>query len=122
MTETTLHIIDSSKYFKGIINVLKKETKENKNVIYITTNKPYKYLIATLKNNKINTNNLLFIDCISKHIGEDTKNKGKKCIFIEGPESLTTMSIAINEIIKGLSGKKVLLLDSLSVLLIYNNA
>lgn len=41
---------------------------------------------------------------------------------MESPQSLTYIGIAINESVKRLSGEKVLLLDSLSTLLIYNDA
>jgi hypothetical protein len=44
------------------------------------------------------------------------------CVFIESPQNLTSISIAISEAVKGLEGKKVLFLDSLSVMLIYNDA
>ena len=119
MVKAVLKILKAENYFRDILEILKKETK-TKRVIYVTTNKPYSHISNLLKENKISENNLFFIDCISKKVLpkiEETTN----CIYLESPQLLTGISIAINESIKGIKGEKILLLDSLSVLMLYNN-
>jgi len=120
MAKVILNILDSESYFNGIIKIIKKN--RNKNIIYVTTNKPYSFIENILKKNKINTNKILFIDCISKQIKEKTDKEPENCVFISSPQNLTEISIAVNESIKNIKGDKVMLLDSLSILLIYNDA
>ena len=119
MTITQLFIIKPEKYVEGLIKILKEVTK-NKNLIYITTNRPYSHLIKMLKEHKIQTDKIFFIDCISKHVG--IEEKAANCIIVESPQNLTAIGIAINESAKHISGKKSLLVDSLSALLLYNDA
>ena len=120
MSKTVLYVIDSGKFFDGVTRVLKKQSKKA-NVIYVTTNKPYDNLINSLEEKKIDTDNIFFIDCISKEVGVDPEDVGN-CIYLDSPKSLTSMSIAIKESIENIDGEKTLILDSLSTLLIYNDA
>ena len=121
MAKVILNIMDPNKYFDGIVKILKKNPSQ-KNVIYVTTNKPYATIVNSLKSKSIKTENILFIDCISKQIKQDTSKEADNCIYIGSPQNLTAISIAVNESIKSMKGKKMLLLDSLSILLIYNDA
>ncbi len=121
MSEVVLYIIDAEKYFEGLVSILK-NSNAKKEIIYVTTNKPYKNIMDILNKRKIKIKKVFFIDCISRHIGDKLGVEPDNCIFIEGPQNLTTLSIAINEAVKRLSGNKVLLLDSLSTLLLYNDA
>ncbi len=117
---TVLYLLDSEKYLQQLLSILKDIAVAN-GIIYVTTNRPYALLTNTLRKNQISTENMFFIDCISKTIGQ-TLNEGDPCLFVEGPQSLVDLSIAISESVKHLSGEKVLVLDSLSILLIYNDA
>jgi len=119
MARIELHIIAPEKYFKGVLGIIKKQSKSS--LIYVTTNKPYSVLVEDLKKNKINSDKIFFIDCISRHI-QQKENDVHNCVFIDSPSSLTSISIAISDATAHFKGKKVLLLDSLSVLLIYNDA
>ena len=119
-TVTSMFILSAERYFEGIVSILKGLRGES--VIYVTTNKPYSYLIRVLHENGISTDGFFFIDCISQHVGERSSDEEVNCIFLETPSDLTTISIAAHEAVTKLPGDKVLLLDSLSVLLIYNDA
>lgn len=122
LANTILYVIESEKYYEKIVNIFKKDLS-GKTVIYITTNKPYKSMVNLFEKEKIG-NKVFFIDCISKSIlGESVHDdENQNCIFIESPQSLTAISIAINESMKHISGgDRVLFLDSLSTLLIYND-
>jgi hypothetical protein len=78
-------------------------------------------LVSTFAKKGINLNKILFIDCISQQLKEKTKN-ADNCVFINSPQNLTAISIAVNEAIRSISGKRMLFFDSLSILLIYNDA
>jgi len=119
MSKIILNVIKPEKYFEEVSKIIKKQS--SKNIIYITTNKPYSFIVNSFKKNKINTDKIFFIDCISKQIKEKTNDEGN-CVFIQSPQDLTTISIAANEAIKKISGNKILFLDSLSVLLVYNDS
>jgi hypothetical protein len=121
MPKVMLYILDSKKYFESVAKIIRTELK-NKYVIYVTTNKPYSHLVDVFGKLKIETHNIFYIDCISKHMGEKINEKLENVLFIESPQSLTSLSIAVNESIKHFKGKGVLLLDSLSILLRYNDA
>ncbi len=120
MVNIVLQIINSERYFSGVTKILK-ELKDKK-IVYVTTNKPYKYILSAAKEVGISTKNLFVIDCISKPLREKTEANQENCIFLDSPEGLTAISLAISESIKLLEGDRILLLDSLSTLLIYNDA
>ena len=116
MSEVVLHILDSRKYFSEVVKIVKKNSK--KNLIYVTTNKPYYLISKRLKEKRVKSEERFFIDCISRRQNKDVNN----CAFVGGVGSLSTLSIAINSALLRIEGNKTLLLDSLSVLLIYNDA
>jgi KaiC/GvpD/RAD55 family RecA-like ATPase len=119
MVKVVLYTIAAESYFKGVICILR--TVGNKNLIYVTTNKPYQNIVTGCKKSGIKSDRIFFIDCISKHIGVKA-GESANCLFIDSPQSLTTIGIAINEATKNLTGETVLLLDSLSTMLLYNDA
>ena len=68
----------------------------------------------------LKTDNILFIDCISNQISK-SEDDSKKCIFLESPQNITGLSIALNQAIKSLGKETTVIFDSLSTLLIYNS-
>lgn len=120
MSRVVLYTVPSEEYVKNVKNVLR-EAAADHTVIYVTTNKPYTQLVKTLDDAGIDTENVFFIDCISKHLGE--KPEAENCLLLDGPQQLTDLSIAIKESLKQLPEEnRVLFFDSLSVLLMYNDA
>jgi len=87
--------------------------------IYATLNKQYEVIKSELEEKKIDTDNILFIDGVSKK--RNTPENAGKVTYISGPESLTDLSIAIT-VATNTGNYKFLLLDSLTTLLIYNDA
>ena len=63
---------------------------------YVTINKPYAHITEQLKGKNIQTDNLFFIDCITKNIGAKAP-KANNCVFLESPSSLTNIAIALHE-------------------------
>ena len=119
MVKVSLYVLDSGKYFEGVAKLVK--AAERKNIVYVTTNKPYNFVMNAFKKKGINTDKIFFIDCISSQAKEKA-TYAKNCVFINSPQNLTALSIAVSEAVKSIKGSKILFLDSLGVLLIYNDA
>jgi KaiC/GvpD/RAD55 family RecA-like ATPase len=117
--KTCLYILKLENYFERVVGVLAEN--KTRNVIYLTTNKPYRHLIDLLKARGIKTEKVFFIDCISKHVGEAVDGERENCVFVDGPSTLTAIGIAINQSVEHISGEKIVVVDSLSILCIYNN-
>ncbi len=92
--------------------------KWNWNGIYITLNIPYKQLSPYLTKKNIDLSRLYFIDGISKASSKVIKTDN--CTFLEGPQSLTELSIAITA---ACNTKKFdfLYFDALSTITMYND-
>ncbi len=82
--------------------------------IYVSLNKTQKSVEEILKKNKIKTDKLFFIDCVtSEQTNED--------VLHVHPNNLDKLNYAIDTFIENIKGKKFLIIDALSTLLIYNN-
>ncbi len=119
MPKIALYTISAEEYTRRIVGIIKRAGK-GKKVIYLTTTKPYSQLSGMLRDAGIKAENIFFIDCVSRSVGEKALN-APNCIFLENPRNLTAISIAINESVKKLPGKKLLIMDSLSTMLLYND-
>ena len=89
--------------------------------VYVTVNRPYSTLLPSLQRDGIKTNRLLFIDAISKSVGEG-KGRVPNCIFVAGPDNLVDIGIGVTEAIARYKteDRPFLFLDSLSTLLLHN--
>lgn len=127
-----LFCVGARKYVKTNMDILKIVISEKKfSGIYIAANRPASTLIEDFGKNGINTENVFFIDCITKMVPApqgirvlykekiDTKNT----LYITSPANLTEMGIVLSQAFSIMENynKKFLFLDSLSTLLIYND-
>jgi len=88
---------------------------------YVSVSKPYSHIMSLLKNKDISTNNIHFIDCISRGLGGKICI-GDKCVFVDSPSHLTDLSAALHEFFTSSGDKnRFLYIDSLSTLSIHNN-
>ncbi|MDD5133012.1 MAG: ATPase domain-containing protein [Candidatus Nanoarchaeia archaeon] len=108
-----LIVVVPENYHKSIIEI-SKELQDEK-TCYVTINKGFEALIDDFKKNKINSENFIVIDCVTKTI-VNTKPE-KNCIFISSPNALTELSLAIGKNIN--NGALHFIIDSLSNMLIY---
>ena len=93
--------------------------KMKMNGVYVTLNKPFSTMKNIFKERKIPIDKVMFLDGISKTIiGETTPDKNVQ--YVESPESLTDLSIAVNLMASQISPPRFLFFDSLSTLLVYN--
>lgn len=109
-------------YSKVNLELLKLIEKKKAYGIYITINRPYSSIIQTLYKKKISYKNIYFIDTITETAGGEPL-KSEKVLYMSSPISLTDLGVAIDEMLHLLKdkGDVYLILDSVSMLLIYNN-
>jgi hypothetical protein len=114
--QSTLVLIPSIKYNEIIIQVPKQLAE--KSICYVTLNKTYNALVEIFCREKINLENIVFIDAITRSISrvENSKN----CYYVSSPQALTELSIAITELLK--QNVDYLIFDSLTTLLLYQRA
>lgn len=89
--------------------------------VYVTVTKPYETLVREF-DYLSDAKNIKFIDCISRAAG--ISKLSPNCIYIESPTMLEKLGLDIMNVFKEVneSTKKYLILDSLSNLIIYNDA
>ena len=107
---------------KRNIEIIKEVTEDGFSVIVITTNNPYSILEKDYRKEGIDLDKVYFVDAITKYaIGKETEN-AENCIFISGPADLTSMGIAVSEVLKKASSEKAcVLLNTVNSMLIYIN-
>ncbi len=109
---STLIIISVENLQKEVNGIVK--TFNKMPGIYVSLNKTHESIENLLKKEKINTNKLFFIDCV-------TSEQKRDDVLHISPRELGKLSSAISTFIKDIPGKKFLLIDALSTLLIYND-
>lgn len=113
-------VVNSDKYENVKMDILKYLTnKKRQSGSYVAINKPYQATVDDLKQNKVNTDKLYFIDCITKKFGGKGQNT-KNCVFIDSPGDLTEISLELHQSMQN-QERKFLFVDSLSTLAVYNN-
>ncbi|MFH1056072.1 MAG: hypothetical protein V1744_08275 [Candidatus Altiarchaeota archaeon] len=121
MVRTVLYLINPERYFEGVVSIFKHEIGD-RYAVYVTTNKPYNHIINLFKEEGIDTSRIFFIDCITREVSTGKIPEPPNCLFVESLQDMTAIAIAINTGIEHLPGHKILLLDSLSTLLLYNDS
>ena len=114
-----LLVVPAEKLQRTMDEALKFLIKNNTPGIYISLSKPYSSIINDLKKNKIDKKNILFIDCITETVSAPKRQKGIS--YVHSPADLTRLSIELGEFMESNSSNKFLMMGSLSTLLIYNN-
>jgi len=107
-------------YFEAVMEIAGLMSEE-KTGVYVTASRPYRFISSEMQRRNINTDNILFLDCISAMAGEHSSGN-EKCIFVENPAALEEISMHINSLTSRIkSDEKFLIMDSVSTLLIYNS-
>ncbi|MCX6802783.1 MAG: hypothetical protein NT067_06765 [Candidatus Diapherotrites archaeon] len=121
--QIVLIVVRAADYLKVNLEILSYLVKKKSNeCVYITLNRPYDNLVTLFEKNKIDPKKFYFIDTISASTGAKT-TESENVAFIDSPHGLTEISISLNKAIDALQGKnKFLFFDSISTLLVYNQA
>ena len=102
-----------------IAGIVKYLTEKKYWGVYVTVNMPAKILEEKFKKQKIDTNQIVFLDGITIQSGGH-KEERENFYYVDSPKELTEVSVLTENILKELNGKKFILLDSASTLLVYN--
>ena len=111
-------LVSKDKYSEAE-NLIAKESVAIQKTCYVSLNKPYNTLVAAFTKSGIDVKKMVFVDSASSGFGEP--KDGLKVVQISSPKALTELNIAINKIIDGEKIKQ-LVFDSLSTLLVYEQA
>jgi len=115
--------VGAEDYVGTNVAILKALADDNNKLpgVYITVNKPYTAMERLLEKEGVDTKRIYFIDCVTKMSGGGTGG-GKNVFFLDTPQNLTGLGVAMSEAITVMGeGDKFLLMDSLSTLLIYHS-
>ena len=82
--------------------------------VYVSLNKTQKSMEEIFRKSGINTKKLFFIDCV-------TSKKTRDDVLNIAPYRLDLLDSAVGAFIKNIKGEKFLVIDALSILLIYNS-
>lgn len=113
--------VPSKKLIETNIQILKHYVRDKKyGAVYVTVNKPFSELIERFKEEKIDTSKIFVIDAVTPRKFVNGNSRAENAVFIGSPKELTNISITTTSKIKELKTAKVLIFDSVSTLLIYN--
>ncbi|GEM_PF-1549153 len=115
----TLLIIPSEEYTKNIYFLSKHLSDKYERILYVSLNELYQNIATNFRTRKINISKFYFIDAITNS-AETNPQKRDNCTFVVSPNSLVELSLAISSAIEARK-PQVVLFDSLSTLLIYEN-
>jgi len=116
----TMVITKAEDYLDLNTDILGELTKESQPGVYVTVNKPYSGIVEILDESGVNTDNILFVDAISKETGRGEEDE-ENVLYMDSPEDLTGLSIVIQEAVESMGDTdKFVFLDSLTTLTIYN--
>ena len=102
---------------KTIFDALKALIHNNLSGIYVTLSRPYNILDRSLREANIDTNNLFFIDCISR--STINLKEESKVTYVTSEVDLSNLGIVIMKAMKS-KNKNFILIDNIDALLIYN--
>lgn len=114
--QTMLLLMPGEDYNKVIVQNMKKISK--KSVCYVTLNKTSDALKELFKKAKIKTENIVFIDAISKTI-KNMPDQGAGVYYVSNPGAMTELSLTIDKFLR--HGFDYLVFDSLTNLLVYES-
>ena len=116
--------VSAEDYVKTNVEILRVLANEDKLPgVHITINKPYLTMKRVLEEEGVKTENLYFIDCITKSAGGVADKNDKNVFYLDAPQNLTGLGVIMNEAVSAInSTEKFLFMDSLSTLLLYHSS
>ncbi|HZX19596.1 MAG TPA: ATPase domain-containing protein [archaeon] len=99
--------------------MVKKYMEKDACIIYITLSTGYNKLKEDFEKEKINTKDIQFIDMVSKDRGVEIKDTAQ-VKYVESPMELTDCLIKMDKLISENKEKTIVILDSVSTMLVYN--
>ena len=113
--DIVVFLIPNKKYSAALDNIIKTVSKSYKKICYVSLNKPCYTVAKAFSEAKADTKKLFFIDCVSQNARQ---SKGINVSYVSSPKALTELNIAINKVL-GIQKTEIIVFDSLSTLLVY---
>lgn len=102
------------------IDLIKEISANGYHTIIVTINYPYNILLKLYAENGVDPATVSFVDAVTRNSIGSAENIPGVVRFVNNPANLTDLGIAVTEVLKEHSGKKVCILyDSVSTMLIY---
>lgn len=114
--QTILGIIKSENY-NNILERVPKLLGTKGSVCYITTNKTFESLNEFFRKKKVNTENIIFIDAISKSF-KSAPDQSDSVYYISSPGALTELSLTISKFLR--HDFDFIIFDTITNLMVYN--
>jgi archaellum biogenesis ATPase FlaH len=117
--EIILVTVPENQYAESNAQILKYHTNNKKyRVVYLTVNKPFSTLVDLFKKDGIDLSKVFIIDAVTPVPAITRTGAG---VFVGSPKELTNISITTTSVLSNMDDTKVLFLDSVTTLLIYNS-
>jgi hypothetical protein len=107
-------VMPNTVYNETLKEIVSAALEKHGSLCYISLNKPYNSVISYLEKNGVGSENIIFIDAVTKKIESDSE----QVIYVSSPTALTEINITMNKVLEA-GGIKVVLIDSISTLLLY---
>jgi len=107
-----LFVISNKDYDSKIRDIVSSASSHYNRVCYVSLNKPYSTVLASLRKYGIDTRKFFFVECTG------SSDKNSQAVSVSSPKALTEMSITISKVLE-LGRIEALIFDSLSTLLVY---
>jgi KaiC/GvpD/RAD55 family RecA-like ATPase len=114
-----LALIDPIRYQEAVLGLLRYFESKTAHGIYVSLNKPFAVLAKAFEKAGVPTQPLFFVDAITN---VPTAREDSTANCLGSGVDLSNLCIGISRAVNRFSEEKFLLLDSLSTLLIYNDA
>lgn len=111
-------LLTESDGLKEAANLVKQLLERESSVVYVTVNKPSVVVMHYLKRAGARVERVFFVDCATASVSGESA-RARNTLFVS-PQNLTGLSLAMNELITELPGKKAVVFDSMTTLAVYN--
>ncbi|MFH1750408.1 MAG: hypothetical protein ABH863_01895 [Candidatus Micrarchaeota archaeon] len=113
-----LLVSDSNSYLNTNLSLMKALIADGDTIIYVTMIRPAAVLSKLYESNGIDKDKIYTVDCVSTLTKQYIKHTEHE-VYVQ-PNNLSAIAMAINEMVLSLPGKKVVVFDSPSTLMVYN--
>ena len=94
--QTVLLVMPGTEYNEVVVDTMKQLSG---NICYVTANKTYDSLKELFVKNKVNVENVVFIDAISKSL-KKVPDQGESVYYVSSPGALTELSLVVDKFLK----------------------
>ncbi|MBN2367389.1 hypothetical protein JXC34_00090 [Candidatus Woesearchaeota archaeon] len=112
-----LLITTKTKYNGSLNAALPEIRKSAKKIGYITINRPYGSVVASIQKLGIDPNKFLFVDAITATV--QSPSQVPNCIFVSSPTALTDLGLAFSSLFE--NNCDLVFFDTISTLIVYQD-